>query len=219
MANSAIFGLSRTVSTLDNAVSVVGMSQIRARALSICMANVFVLPPGLNRLEFWRHSMACAGYAQWLAHSLRMDEQQAWLTGMMMRLGELVIAQSMPETLKHIEAQPCSPANRWEREREMTGFDEGQIGAEIARRWDFPEVVSLALQTSANPMAISSSPLGAVVHLAGLLSSPTPPPAQALAQLPIDVVLALGLNLEKLHKSMPSAESLSDISMLQAQPG
>ena len=219
MANSAIFGLSRSVKSLESAVSVVGMAHIRARALSICLANAFTFPPNLDRLEFWRSSMVCAGYSKWLANSIAMDEQQAWLTGMMMRLGELVIAQSMPETLKHIEAQPCSPANRWEREREMTGFDEGQIGAEIARRWDFPEVVSLALQTSANPMAVSNSPLGAVVHLAGLLSSPTPSAAQSLAELPFDVVLALGLNLEKLHKSMPSAESLSDISMLQAQPG
>jgi HD-like signal output (HDOD) protein len=61
---------------------------------------------------------------------------------MMLRLGELAIAQSNPEALRHIEAQPCSPMERWKREREATGFDEGQIGAEIARRWDFPEVVS-----------------------------------------------------------------------------
>jgi HD-like signal output (HDOD) protein len=219
MANSAIFGLSRSVQSLESAVSVVGMAHIRARALSICLANAFTFPPDLDRLEFWRSSMVCAGYSKWLANSIAMDEQQAWLTGMMMRLGELAIAQSMPEALKHIEAQPCSPTNRWAREREMTGFDEGQIGAEIARRWDFPEAVSQALQASANPIDVSHSPLGAVVHLAGLLSNPMTPQAETLDELPFNVVLALGLNLEKLHKNMPSAESLSDISMLQAQPG
>jgi HD-like signal output (HDOD) protein len=215
MANSAIFGLSRRVKSLDNAVSVVGMAHIRARALSICLANAFAFPPNLDRLEFWRSSMVCAGYARWLASSIAMDEQQAWLTGMMMRLGELVIAQGMPEALKHIEALPCSPLDRWGREREKTGFDEGQIGAEIARRWDFPEVVSLALQTSTNPMAVGNSPLGAVVHLAALLSSPATPQSKALAELPFVVIQALGLNLEKLEQNMPSAESLSDISMLQ----
>ena len=106
MANSAIFGLSRSVNTLDNAVSVVGMSQIRARALSICLANVFVLPQGLNRLEFWRNSMACAGYAHWLAHALRMDEQQAWLTGMMQRLGEITLVQNHPAQAEGIERKP-----------------------------------------------------------------------------------------------------------------
>jgi hypothetical protein len=163
--------------------------------------------------------MVCAGYAKWLANSIAIDEQQAWLTGMMLRLGELIIAQSQPEALQYIEAAPCSPLDRWAREREATGFDEGQIGAEIARRWDFPEVVSLALQVSANPMAGANSPLGAIVHLAGILSDPAVPPTQKLAGLPFTVVQSLGLNLEKLQKNMPSAESLSDISMLQAQPG
>jgi HD-like signal output (HDOD) protein len=219
MANSAIFGLSRSVQSLESAVSVVGMAHIRARALSICLANAFTFPPDLDRLEFWRSSMVCAGYAKWLANSIAVDEQQAWLTGMMLRLGELAIAQSNPEALRHIEAQPCSPMERWKREREATGFDEGQIGAEIARRWDFPEVVSLALQASANPLAGTNSPLGAVVHLAGILSDPAVPPAQQLGGLPIPVIESLGLNVDKLQKSIPSAESLSDISMLQAQPG
>jgi HD-like signal output (HDOD) protein len=219
MANSAIFGLSRSVKSLESAVSVVGMAHIRARALSICLANAFTFPRNLDRLEFWRSSMVCAGYAKWLANSIAIDEQQAWLTGMMLRLGELIIAQSQPEALQYIEAAPCSPMDRWEREREATGFDEGQIGAEIARRWDFPEVVSLALQVSANPMAGANSPLGAIVHLAGILSDPAVPPTQKLAGLPFTVVQSLGLNLEKLQKNMPSAESLSDISMLQAHPG
>ena len=219
MANSAIFGLSRRVKSLESAVSVVGMAHIRARALSICLANAFTFPPHLDRLEFWRSSMVCAGYAKWLANSIAKDEQQAWLTGMMLRLGELVIAQSKPDALQIIEAQPCSPMDRWAREREATGFDEGQIGAEIARRWDFPEVVSLALQASGNPMAEGNSPLGAIVHLAGLLSDPATAPATLLAGLPFAVVQSLGLNLDQLRKTMPSAESLSDISMLQAQPG
>ncbi len=216
MANSAIFGLSRTVSTLDNAVSVVGMSQIRARALSICMANVFVLPPGLNRLEFWRHSMACAGYAQWLAHSLRMDEQQAWLTGMMLRLGELTIALHSPALLESIEKKPCAPGERWQRERDLAGFDEGQITAEIARRWDFPEDVVQALRHSTAPMkAAEFSRQGAVLHLAGLLADTTGSGPADLAALPPQVCAALKLDLAALGANMPDAEAISDISSLQ----
>ena len=216
MANSALFGMSRSVDTLDKAVSVVGMSHIRARALSICLANAFVFPPSLQRLEFWRTSMVCAGYAKWLAGSLALDEQQAWLTGMMVRLGELVIAQRMPDTIEHIESLPCPPGERWERERAVTGFDEGQIAGEIARRWDFPEEVALALQTSARPMTDAPSPLRAVVHLAALISDLEAPGPHALDDLPPAVVQALGLDLHKLQSRMPNAELFSDISMLLA---
>jgi hypothetical protein len=119
IANSALFGLSRSVSSLDSAVSVVGMS--------ICIANAFRFPPHLSRLEFWRRSMVCAGYAKWLAGTIGLDEQQAWLTGMMLRLGELVIAQRNPDLLKAIERQPCDPGERWTRERSLAGFDECQF--------------------------------------------------------------------------------------------
>ena len=50
MANSAMFGLSGTVDTLERAISVVGMSLIRARALSICVARLVNLPAGMDRM-------------------------------------------------------------------------------------------------------------------------------------------------------------------------
>lgn len=216
MANSAMFGLSRSVQTLDSAVSVVGMAHIRARALSICMANSFVFPPGLDRLAFWRSSMVCAGYTRWLAGQIAMDEQQAWLTGMMLRLGEIVIAQRLPDTLVQIEALPCKPGERWKRERDASGFDEGQIAAEIARRWDFPEAVALALECTATPLLANAPRLSSTVHLAALITDEAAVQAPVAAHLPISVMHALGLDVEKLQKQMPDSEAFSDISMLQA---
>jgi HD-like signal output (HDOD) protein len=216
MANSAMFGLSRSVHTLDSAISVVGMAHIRARALSICMAAGFDFPPGLDRLDFWRHSMVCAGYAKWLAGQSNLDEQEAWLTGMMLRLGEIIIAQRLPDTLAQIEAQPCTPGERWKRERDVAGFDEGQIAAEIARRWDFPEAVALALEHASHPLTSTATRLAAVVHLAGLVADQSATSAAQMADLPVSVMQNLGLDVEKLQAKMPKAEAFSDISMLLA---
>jgi HD-like signal output (HDOD) protein len=216
MANSAMFGLSHSVHTLDSAVSVVGMAHVRARALSICMASGFVFPPGLDRLDFWRNSMVCAGYAKWLASYIAMDEQEAWLTGMMLRLGEIVIAQRLPDTLVQIEARPIATGERWEREREAAGFDEGQIAAEIARRWDFPETIVLALECTARPLSSAAPRLAAVVHLAALITDQTAVGRLVLADLPVSMLRILGLDIEKLQPHAPTAESFSDISMLQA---
>ncbi|MBI2750364.1 MAG: HDOD domain-containing protein [Burkholderiales bacterium] len=215
MANSAMFGLSRSVTTLDSAVSVVGTAQIRARALAICMANTFVFPPSLNRLEFWRSCMVCAGYAHWLAAGKGMDEQQAWLTGMMVRLGELLIGQRLPEALVQIELQPCGPGERWRRERELTGFDEGEVAAAIAEHWDFPESIANALRTSCHPSPQGGSLMATIVHLAALLADSNLPPSEALDHLPFVLVQHLGLDMEKLRNHIPDREAFSDISMLQ----
>lgn len=216
MANSAIFGLSRSVISLDSAVSVVGMSQIRARALSICMGRVFEMPLGLNRLDYWHHSMVCAGYSKWLASSIGADKNQAWLTGMMLRLGEIIIGHRKPAMIGHIEMKPCAPGERWAREKALTGFDEGQIMAEIARRWDFPDTIVEALSASAAPLSTETfSPLAAIVHLATLLSDQVAYTQDVLQTLPPMVVEKLQLDLPKLQTQLPHPESFSDISMMQ----
>ena len=214
MANSAIFGLSRSVTTLDKAVSVVGMTQIRARALSICLANAFALPASLNRLEFWRNSVVCAGYAKWIASNLGMDEQQAWLTGMMLRLGEIVIGQHNLAMIDQIEVRPCLPGERWSRERDTAGFDEGQIMGEVARHWDFPDAVSCALECASRPLESAEfSPLGAILHLASLLADQASASAEVLQTLPIDLVQRLQLDLVKMQAHMPDPAAIADTSI------
>lgn len=216
MANSAMFGLSRSVKSLESAISVVGMSHIRARALSICIANALVLPPELNRLEFWRDCMVCAGYAKWLAGHTGLDEAQTWLTGMMVRLGEIVIAQRSPHLLEFIEQLPRAPGERWLRERNAVGFDEGQLAAELARRWDFPDGVAQALEQCARPLDTPVSiKLAAVLHLAALLADQAAHGELALEGLPTPVLAALQLHITTLQPTLPAAEAFSDISMLQ----
>lgn len=213
MANSAMFGLSRSVHSLDHAISVVGMAQIRARALSICLTDVFPVTSGLDRAEFWRSSLACAAYTKYLAGTLGMDEQQAWLTGMMLRLGELLIAQRDPGLIADCERPPHAPGERWARQRALLGFDECQVTGAMAQRWDFPGEMVLALQAGGQPLAARPfSALGAVVHLAGLLADVPEIGADTLDAWPAAVVAALRLGpTEALLASLPPAESFTEL--------
>lgn len=215
LANSAQFGLPRGVGNLDDAISMVGMSKVRTLSLGTCLNDSFPSLPGLDRTEFWKNSMACAGYAQWLAGSLGVDAQQAWLTGMMLRLGELLIAQADPEHLKEIEKLPHFPGGRWEREKELVGYTEGQITAELARRWNFPMQMVQALQRSSDPITDQAfSRLGAILHLAGILADSEAKGHEVLDTLPEDVVKVLMLDKQWMHEHFPPADSFVDITAL-----
>ncbi|MDB5849809.1 MAG: histidine kinase, partial [Rhodoferax sp.] len=208
LANSASFGLSRSVGTLDDAISLVGMGRVRTLGLAASMGDAFPVAEGLDRAEFWRSCMVSAGYAQWLSAQLGMDGSQAWLASMMVRLGELMIAQAQPASLAEIEKMPHQPGGRWEREARLTGFSEGQITAELARRWNFPPEIVRALDTSSDPMAAKPfDRLGAIVHLAMLLADMPPGGPEMLDALPDDVVHALQLNPEWMRAKFPTPES------------
>nr|WP_315495178.1 HDOD domain-containing protein [uncultured Rhodoferax sp.] len=212
LANSAQFGLPRGVGTLDDAITMVGMSKVRTLALGACLSESFPNLPDLDRKEFWRSSMACAGYAQWLATRLGIDGQLAWLTGMMLRLGELLIAQADPATLREIEKLPHLPGVRWQREQRLIGFTEGQITAELARRWNFPMQMVQALQRSADPITEQAfSRLGAVVHLAGLLAETENAGPDSVDGLPADVIAALTLDADWLRTRFPDTSTFLDV--------
>jgi HD-like signal output (HDOD) protein len=216
MANSAMFGLSGRVDSLEHAISVVGMSLIRARALSVCMARVVNLPVGLDRKAFWRYSMLCAGYSQWIARLCGMDEQEAWLAGMMLRLGEISLGKAKPFAVPKIEAQPIEPGERWVRQRQLIGFDEGQITAEIASHWDFPAMLVHGLRYAAQPLLSQEfSRLAAVLHLAGRLADGDTITDKALDLLPVIVLTMLKLDISTLGFNPPDAEAMADISMFQ----
>jgi len=212
LANSAQFGLPRGVGTLDDAIAMVGLSQVRVLSLGACLSGAFPAMPGLDRTAFWKTSMACAGYAQWMAGKVGVDTQTAWLTGMMLRLGELLIGMAEPKMLKEIEKLPLLPGMRWDRERHLVGFTEGQVTAELARRWNFPMQMVQALQRSAEPLTDQAfSRLGAIVHLAALLADTSRAGPQVLDTLPAAVVKALELDPEWMHDSFPSGEAFVDV--------
>lgn len=212
LANSASFGLSRSVSTIDDAISLVGMGRVRTLGLAASMGDAFPVVDGLSRAEFWRSCMVSAGYAQWLSAHLGMDGSQAWLASMMVRLGELMIAQVQPASLAEIEKMPHPPGGRWERETRLTGFSEGQITAELARRWNFPPEIVRALDTSSDPLAAKPfNRLGAIVHLAMLLADMPPAGPEMLDGLPEEVVKALQLNPEWMRAKFPAPDSFVGI--------
>ena len=217
LANSAAFGLPRKVDSLDHALKLVGMSRIRTLALSACLHNAFSMPEGIDSTDFWRYSTDCAGYAQWFATGLdgkhRIDGNSAWLVGLMLRLGELIIADAQPESVAIIEKLPCAPGERWQREHACVGFDEAEVTAELARRWNFPSDYVHALLLASAPLAEKPiTPLAAVVHLGSLLADQPDATADAIETLPVPVMDALGLKYGWMKANFPQPASFINLS-------
>jgi len=217
MANSALFGLSGQVDTLERAVRVVGLAKVRARALSLCMVQASAFPPGVDRMDFWRYSLRCAGYAQWLADLCEVDDQEAWLCGMLLRLGSMSVVQTRPELSPALETKSLTSAERWQMQRRLVGFDEGEVTAELAQHWDLPLALVLGMRHCAQPLApVDLSRLAAVLHLAARLADSDKVTLRGIGQLPTLLLQNLALDSLTLLTNQPDTAAMADVSMFGA---
>lgn len=211
LANSPLHGLSRSVNSLDAAINLLGISKVCSQAIAICMTTAFELPKGMSRQAYWSHSMHCAGYAMWLALAAGQDESEAWLTGMLLHLGGVLIGP-----LPQADAAPANATlQRWQAQHLAVGFDEGQVMAAVATQWYFPPSIAHALQHSADPLNPDClSTQAAVLHLAAMLADLDGLDDASLARLPAAVLSRLGLDVAWLAQHQPDPASFTDTSML-----
>lgn len=215
LANGARFGHLHKVDNIDDAIARVGLNQVRALALASCFNDAFPVSPGLDRESFWRASQTRGGLSQWLASGIGSDSEQAWLTGFMVRVGELLMGMRSPSIVMEFERQPQSPGERWQREARLMGLTEGQVSAELARCWNFPDNMVRALDACADPLnAKPFSRLGAVLHLAELLAAAPETDASAVENLPTDVMAALEVDAGWMVARLPQAQRYLEASRL-----
>lgn len=215
LANSAHFGHRHKVDNIDDAIARVGLNQVRALALASCFNDAFPVSPGLDRHSFWQANQVRGGLSQWLAQGIGSDSEQAWLTGFMVRVGELLMGMKSPSCVTEFERQPQAPGERWQREEALMGLTEGQVSAELARAWNFPDNMVQALDAAADPLnAQPFSRLGAVLHVSELLAAAPETNEAAVSELPTDVLDALDVDAAWMVQRLPQAQRYVDASRL-----
>jgi len=170
LANSAYYNVPRTIGTVDEALKMLGFLTVRTLVMSSGIAASFKPTPGFDLKAFWRFSLHTAVAAKFLAKKAQLDPEQAFTIGLLHGIGRLVMesgAGAEMAALPRVSALP-SP-ERAAVERQAFGYSFAEVGAELARRWNFPEAFVTAIEGSATPDA-EASPLACLIHVAAWLA-------------------------------------------------
>lgn len=171
LANSARYSPRHTIATLKDAASTIGLNSLRDLALAACVAGAFPRMQNFDRVRFWRKCLATAGHARVLAQGSSLDPDTAYLAGLVMRTGELLMLMHEPEAVARAEEQAHLPDSLLDHEMTLLQCNHLEVTAELARRWKFPAELVTALAAAADPMACRPfSPLGGVLRLASVLA-------------------------------------------------
>ena len=151
VANSAVFGRSRTVTSIREAVSRLGTMPLRRVAIAWAVLGVFdrFRTPGFWRHDkFLVHSGATAMLMADLAEALdSSDLDTAYLIGLLHDIGKLILAVKMPEEYQEaIRRQEVTRRPLTECELEVLGIDHAEISGIAVAKWNLPETVCAAIR-------------------------------------------------------------------------
>jgi HD-like signal output (HDOD) protein len=215
LANSAYYHVSRSVSTVNDAVMMLGFVTVRTLVISSGLVNGFKSAAGLDLKQFWRYSLNTSVTARWLAQQTNENTELVFTVGMMHAIGQLVIHTGMPEKAQMLdrEINPLDPG-RFEAERNSFGYDYAEVGAELAVRWKFPSAFSETIR--AFPKPLNQQPFNskaAIIYLAtwfSLANENRHSEDEMRANFPTEIGAKLGLDINILFDTMPPISELSN---------
>ena len=75
-----------------------------------------------------------------------LNPEAAFTCGMLHSLGELLIHATYPVEGKKVLEAIEAGGSRYQTEKSIFGYDYADVGAELAKRWKFPEDIIQAIQ-------------------------------------------------------------------------
>lgn len=175
LANSAFYGVPGRVVSLADAVQLLGRRTLGSLLSVALLARQFDARhcPPLSFSAFWRHAMAAALASRSLAAALNVDQDQAFIGGLLHDVGRLALAARFPaQTSAALQHAQERDSGLPEAERAILGTDHVEVGVQVARHWRFPAVVvqAIAEHHAPRPAAGGGPSLGDIVHAADALA-------------------------------------------------
>lgn len=166
IANSAYYGLTREVNTLDRAVTVLGVNTIKSIALALAARAIFTHDTtGLDLHALWHHSLGCGTAAKKMtAISHPHLAEDAFLCGLLHDIGQIAIITNLPEKTASVIALITEAGKTSsEAEKEVLGFCHEEVGALLAESWHFPTHHVMAIRNHHEPDAAAENEKGVVL--------------------------------------------------------
>lgn len=159
IANSSRYGQGgRNVSTIKQAIAIVGLKTVKSVALSLSLLNALSNKPQSGLL----HAEIVAAYFCGMLsaeitriQSPRFNSQEAQVCGLMQNLGRMMALYYLYEDIERVyDAQIANNLTEEIAVKEVLGSSFEEIGAAIAKHWTLPDV----LQKSLEPVTAKAPP-------------------------------------------------------------
>jgi len=175
LVNSSFYGFPQRISTVTNAIVLLGFDAIRSLLLTTSVFDLFAGRTKKRRLDqekFWDHSLGCAVGAKVIGNYLRHDKiEELFVSGLLHDIGKIVEMQFLPDEFDKV-AELVNKDNvlMITAENQVLGFNHAEIGKLLAEKWNLPIKLGEVIAHHHRPGYAGSFMMEAsIVHLADIL--------------------------------------------------
>jgi diguanylate cyclase (GGDEF)-like protein len=158
VVNSAFYGFPRKISTLTQAMVILGLSAVKNLALSMSILEIFVqesmkVKDASGFRVFWERSLFSAVAARRLAILMKhAREEEVFIAALLQDIGILLLIKHMPvEYSQVMEKAQRSASDLTALEEDSFGINHAVLGEFLANKWRLPRTLTIPILRHHNP--------------------------------------------------------------------
>lgn len=175
LVNSAYYSLKQKVSSIDQALLLLGTDAVKNIAISSSVYQVFHRTrkaTAFNLKLFWWHSFSCAVLSRLIALKLQFPSpDEAFLSGLLHDIGRIVLWVNFEEEYEAVLKGSGGRSAEMLAGEKKLGLTHSEVGFWLISRWDLRSFMPDAVRYHHEPVEriASSSPLVQIVYAANQL--------------------------------------------------
>jgi len=156
LVNSAYYGFSQQISSIQIALSLLGMVKVKNIIVAVAMKPMM---SNAGDKDLWKHSIRVAAGCEYLAKLTKiMDADEAFIAGFIHDVGKIVLHSSNPKLYAKVVEVVNGGAPILDVEKKYFDSDHVRTGSLLAKRWQLPILLANIVSYHHNP-SLSSIPV------------------------------------------------------------
>jgi len=173
--NSAYFGLTQKVSSIQVASSLLGQDQLTEVLTMAAISNLMdrtLTGYCVDSRQLWRHSLAVAFGSNIIARKkYPLLEGEIFTAGLIHDVGKTILDKQVYDRKESFERVMGDGERTFlDAEREILGFDHAEIASELCLKWNFVEEHAQAIRYHHNPSQSQGNILACIIHVADCMA-------------------------------------------------
>ncbi len=175
LVNSSFYGFQFKISSIKEAIIILGVNTVGHVVLSISIINSFSLQKNhkeFNIQDFWKHGVSVATISKFLADKTDTTLSSDCFTGGLIHdVGKLILAEYFPEHFEKIWCTSVENAISFhEAEIMLDSIDHAEMGSYLALKWFLPRSLVSAIG-SHHCVFFSDQKTASIIRMADLIAN------------------------------------------------